>query len=122
MNEKLVNEIQEYFEVERVSDNGSLLIHTPLEVDGEPFDLYVFNTDDNKYLITDFGRFLKAYLSDEQSEEYYIKSVKDARLEIIGKEIMKTVDDPEDVLQWVFEVLSWCAFEKLRNLAESFEI
>lgn len=113
--EHLESEIREYFQVERITDYGSFLIHTPITVDGEPFDLYLLHEGDNKYLLTDFGRFFKGYLSDEE-RKYYRKSAQKVGLEIIGSEITKTVDDPKDILESIFEVLDWCCSEKLRNL------
>lgn len=115
------NKIQEYFQVKRISDGGAFVIHTPIKVVDEPFDLYLFEMDD-KYLLTDCGRFLRTYLSDGRTEEECRESAQKAGFDLVGREIVKYIDDSEDIIESIIEVLNWCLSEKIRILEEYIRI
>lgn len=115
------NKIQEYFQVKRISDDGALVIHTPVKVGDDSLDLYLFKSG-GKYLLTDFGYFLRVYLSDGQTEDKSRESAQKAGFDLVDREIVKYIDDSEDVIEAIIEVLNWCLSEKTRILEERIRI
>lgn len=115
------NKIQEYFQVKRISDDGALVIHTPVKVGDDSLDLYLFKSG-GKYLLTDFGYFLRVYLSDGQTEEKSRESAQKAGFDLVDREIVKYIDDSEDIIESIIEVLNWCLSEKTRILEEYIRI
>lgn len=99
-------EIQSAFSVERISDGGVFVVHTPIKIGGDLLELYLFEMG-GKYRLTDDGYLLSAYLWDEQAEKEYRKSAQKWGLDFVDGEVVKCVDDSKDIVKGIFEIVEW---------------
>lgn len=106
-------EIQSVFSVERISDGGVFVIHTPIKVGGDLLELYLFETG-GKYRLTDDGYLLSAYLFDEQIEEEYHESAQKWGLDFVDGEVVKLIDDSKDIAKAIFEIVDWYYNEAIK--------
>lgn len=108
-------EIQSAFSVERISDVGVFVIHTPIKVGGDLLEFYLFEMG-GEYRLTDDGYLLSAYLWDEQIEAEYRKSAQKWGLDFVEGEVVKYIENSKDIAKAIFEIVDWYYSERERNL------